>query len=483
MGFCSFSSEKVLSECTSVSNIFINEYLPYANDTCVKVYLYGLYVCGHSDCFDNKLASFSKVLNISEEDIESCFRQWEELGLVKILNLNPIEVKYLKVDHNRADNKKLKAGKYSDFCASVQEIITGRMVSTNEYYEYMTFLDYSNMEPSALLMIIKYCVTLKGEDIGYSYILTIAKAWAYKKILTTEQTEIKIAALENENDKLYQILKIFGIARKPYFEDNEMYTTFTEEYGFDFSVIFAVAKGIKNKSKVGLNLLKTKLDKYYSLGLFTINEITDYETQKQAAFTTAKEVVKNLGLYYENLEPVVENYVYNWIKLGYDNETLVTLANYCFKSNIKSLESMNDKLQKLYKLGLVSINSLQGYISDLQSTDGTIKKLLDNLGIDRKVNSFDRDCYRTWSFNWGFSDELVEYAASQSVSKNAPMQYLNKLLSIYHEKKITNVEQAKTQNITFTSDNAISKQTSINTTSYNKEQLSALFDNLNDIKI
>ena len=480
MAFCSFSSEKILSSSTTVSNIFINEYLPFANDTCVKVYLYGLYQCSHSDSFDNTLSSFASVLNLSEEDVENCFRYWEEQGLVKVLNISPIEIRFLPVSHNRGDKEKLKAGKYSDFCTSVQEIITGRMISTNEFYEYMSFLDYTHMEPSALLMIIKYCTSLKGSDIGYSYILTVAKAWAYKKLLTAEQIENKLASIESENDKVSLILKAFGITRKPTLQDNELFTTLTEEYGFDFNVIIAVAKAMKMKNKMGLNLLKARLEKYYALGLFTLSEIEEYSEQEEVAFSAAKIVVKSLGLYYDNLEPVVETYVYGWIKLGYDCDTLASIAKYCFKSNIKSLEAMNNKIQKLYKLGLVSLSSLDSYMQDLQSTDKQIKKILEEIGSDRLVSSYDREYYKTWVSNWNLSDELILFGASEAKNKVAPMQYLNRLLSYYHERKITTVEEAK--KVTFSTNNqAQSKVT--NTTSYSASDLSALFDNLNDIKI
>lgn len=481
MAFCSFSSEKILSDSTTVSNIFINEYLPFANDACVKVYLYGLYQCSHSDSFDNTLKSFSSILNISEEDVENCFRYWEEQGLVKVLNINPIEVRYLPVSHNRGDKEKLKAGKYSDFCASVQEIITGRMVSTNEFYEYMSFLDYSHMEPAALLMIIKYCTTLKGSDIGYSYILTVAKAWAYKKLLTAEQIEAKLSSIESENDKISLLLKVFGVSRKPTLQDNEIFATLTEDYGFEFNVIMAVAKSMKLKNKMGLNLLKNRLDKYYALSLFTINEIEEYEEQKDIAFAAAKDVVKNLGLYYDNLEPVVETYVYKWIKLGYDNDTLVNIAKYCFKSNIKTLEAMDNRIQKLYKIGLVSSSSLDSYMQDLQQTDKQIKKILEEVGVDRLVSSYDRDYYRTWSFSWNLSDELILFAAKESKGKVAPMQYLNRLLNSYHERKVTTIEEA--QKVTLTSQSTQTDNKVVNNKSYSAEDLSALFDNLNDIKI
>ena len=73
MAFCNFSSEWVQSNTTTIDNVFFNEFLPNAPDNCVKVYLLGLYKCNNPLALDNNLESFARVLNLSTEDIISCF--------------------------------------------------------------------------------------------------------------------------------------------------------------------------------------------------------------------------------------------------------------------------------------------------------------------------------------------------------------------------------------------------------------------------
>ena len=73
---------------------------------------------------------------------------------------------------------------------------------------------------------------------------------------------------------------------------------------------------------------------------------------------------------------------------------------------------MDNKIQKLYKIGLVSSSSLDGYMNELQQTDKQIKKVLEEVGVDRLVSSYDRDYYWTWFFSWNLSDELILYALS-----------------------------------------------------------------------
>ena len=92
MAFCKYSIDMLANNTTAVDNIFINNYLPYAEPQNVKVYLYGLYKCQDSNSTDNTLSSFASELNMKEEDVEAAFTYWQEQGLVQIINVIPFEV-------------------------------------------------------------------------------------------------------------------------------------------------------------------------------------------------------------------------------------------------------------------------------------------------------------------------------------------------------------------------------------------------------
>ena len=80
---------------------------------------------------------------------------------------------------------------------------------------------------------------------------------------------------------------------------------------------------------------------------------------------------------------------------------------YCFKQSVRSLDAMNTVVQKFYKLGLVSSGSIEQYISSVIKLDEQIKVILDKVGLVRSVSSYDRDFYKTWTNNWGFSNEQI----------------------------------------------------------------------------
>lgn len=480
MAFCKYSIDMLANNSTAVDNIFINNYLPYADSNFVKVYLYGLYKCQDSNSRDNTIENFANELNLSQEDIEKAFEYWQEQGLVQILNVIPFEVRYLPISDVLNNTKKYNAKKYESFNAQAQEILCGRMITPNEYREYYDIIERFHVEKEALLMIINYCVNIKGDNVGYAYITTIAKDWANQKITTAKQVEERLIEFENLRTGMEYLLKLMGSKRLPNIEERTLYQKWVQE-GFDDEVLTYVAKKMNSKNKPSFQAMDILLDKYFAQKLFSTNEIELFEEEKSKASKIAKTITKNLGLYYENLEPVIENYIFNWVNLGFSENMLEEISNYCFKTNVRTLEGMSKVLEKFHKLGILTENSLAEYFNEVLVVDKKIKTILENIGLSRNVNQFDRDKYKIWKEIWKMPDEIIDYACTLAVGKDQPMQYLAGILSTLHDKNITTLEDAKN------SYNIISPKSTTKSNftgrQYSKEEMNALFQSIDEIEI
>lgn len=480
MAFCKYSIDMLANNSTAVDNIFINNYLPYADSNFVKVYLYGLYKCQDSNSRDNTIENFSNELNLSQEDIEKAFEYWQEQGLVQILNVIPFEVRYLPISDVLNNTKKYNAKKYESFNAQAQEILCGRMITPNEYREYYDIIERFHVEKEALLMIINYCVNIKGDNVGYAYITTIAKDWANQKITTAKQVEERLIEFENLRTGMEYLLKLMGAKRLPNIEERTLYQKWVQE-GFDDEVLTYIAKKMKSKNKPSFQAMDILLDKYFAQKLFSTNEIELFEEEKSKASKIAKTITKNLGLYYENLEPVIENYIFNWVNLGFSENMLEEISNYCFKTNVRTLEGMSKVLEKFHKLGILTENSLAEYFNEVLVVDKKIKTILENIGLSRNVNQFDRDKYKIWKEIWKMPDEIIDYACTLAVGKDQPMQYLAGILATLHDKNITTLEDAKN------SYNIISPKSTTKSNftgrQYSKEEMNALFQSIDEIEI
>lgn len=480
MPFVSFSSQHVIENTTAVSNLFINNYLPSCNGDCARVYLYGLYLCGSSSRYDNTLEHFSLTLNLSKEDVKSAFTYWQDQGLVQILAIEPIEIKFLPIKTGGIKIKKYATDKYADFNSQIQAILEGRMITPTEYAEYYSFLEYMHMEPSALIMIAKHCSTIKGTNVGYPYILTVAKNWAYAGIKTTEAVKEKLGTDAADTANLTKVFKALGIKRAPEPTDFELYTKW-KKMGYAQDVILSAAKELCKRGSI--EKFNTMLHKFFELKLFEFSEMKDYDNKKHNLLKLAYEINKKIGVYYEDVESIIETYLVKWQLRGYDSETLLEIASFCFKSGIRTLEGMDSVISKFYKRGITTAEAIDEFVAAKVLEDKAIKKILEKLNTTRQPNQVDRDFYHTWTHTWGFTSEMIDHAVTLASDKTSPLQYMNKILSNWYEQKITTLAAAKnTANPTQTPPSSPAAKKQFTRHSYSDGELNRLFSNLDEVE-
>lgn len=485
MAFCKFSSSLFGASNVSVDAKFLNDYLPYAPENCVKVYLFGLLKCQNSASYDNTIENFVNVLGLSREDVLDSFLYWQDQGLVQVLEIDPIEVRYLPVKDNLKSLKKVDSKKYSLFVSEIQELISSRQINPTEFAKYIDFVENFDMQPADFVMIVKYCVTRKGPDINSNYILTVARVWAEEGIKTADKIEQKIENMMLTSSDVSQVAKALKFRGNLSIEHQQMYDKWTKSYGFSLQNIVLLAKKVSTQTKnFSFEMLDKKLTKFYELKLLSFAEMQQYEDNKVALSTLAREVNKALGVYYESVENEVDTYIVPWINRGFEQDSIVQIANFCFKNSIRTLEGMDNIVQKFAKLGLMSVASIDGYLGEVSETDEKIKKILQKMGVDRRVNNYDRSFYRTWTYSFKFPAEMIDYCADLSKGKSNAMQYANAILTSWHEQNLTTLEQVKkASSATVQREEQGFVGKSFGQKSWTDEQVNALFDNLDEINL
>ena len=483
MAFCSFSSRLALEGYTVVDNTFLNEFLPQATGDDVKVYLYCLNLCNNPNLEDNSIDIICKVLSLTEERVREAFLYWQEMGLVQIVSEKPFEVKFLPVRAHSGSNKIRKPEKYSDFNQQMNEIISGRMITPTEFNEYYSLIEVYHFEPEAVILIAKYCTMLKSNSIGYPYILAVARDFAREGLKTVETVEQKFLEQEKSSIEIKQILSALGLKREADIDERNLYLKWINNFGFNQGTIVEIAK--LQKKKGGFSKLDEVLTKYYEQKLFTLDEIKQYSISRESMFEIAKEVCKTIGVYYQDYENVVDTYIVDWQKKGYERYTLSFISHYCFKQSIRTLDGMNIIVSKFFKLGLVSLESIQQYIDSIIKNDEDIKEILDRLGLIRSVSSYDREMFKTWTENWNYSFDQILIVVDYAKGKFANVSYLNKLLSSMNNLKLKTNDEIKNylSNAGTRKDANTNVNAEIISHNYSKEQLSAVFDSLDDVEI
>ena len=483
MAFCEFSSEVLSSSTTQVDNLFLAEFLPSLEGDYVKVYMYGLYKCSGGK--DNSLENFAKSLQMSPEDVVSVFYYLQELGLVNVINVEPIMVRYLPIRTAIQKIKKYNVDKYTAFNISAQELMGSKMLTPRELEEFYYLIENLHMEKEAVLKVIDYCIKYKGGNASVSYITAVAKSWIYDGVKTSADVDVRLEDQERVSGDVVLVLKAMGIKRQASAEEYQMYLEWTKDMDLPLDIIVHIAKKVKAKTFTKLGSVVMKC---YSNRLLSIKEIDDYLDSVDDMFALAKTVVKNLGLWYDNLETVVDNYISPWLSLGFEKEAIEKLSNYAFKSNVRTLDVFNNTIQTMFKNGILTSSSVDNYMEDIVKMDEYIASMLLKLGIDRGVISSDRTMYKVWLYEWGIGAELLDYAVELSKGKYSAMQYLNRVLAEYHVASITKVEDAEKFKLSFALDSKKVKTQDSGSKSakkreYTKKELDSLFDDIQEIEI
>ena len=476
MSFCSFTKEAVKNLSTDVDNYYITEFLPEANGDAVKVYLYGLYLCKNFES-EFTISDFARNMYMDEQLVIDLFRYWEDFDVVSIISEEPFTVKYLPLT-NLGKPRKYKSGKYDDFSKAVQLLLTDRMISTNEYSNYFSVMEEYNIAQEAMLMIIKYYVDRKGANVSGNFLISEVKKLAFRGITTPTLVEAELADYTNSSDEVQVVLDAMGLKHKAEVDDFNYYSKWTKELNFTQKIIIYVAKKRKAKSSAYLDKIMTEL---YNAKMFTVKDIDEYFLNKEKITTLAKNILRELSVYVEVVAPVIENYVNPWMSLGFDEDSLTFIANYCFKRRKRSLEGMDDIVKSLYQKGLVTLSSIGDYIKNRATEDQFIKRILSVTATDRLPNDWDRQTLSVWR-DWGFDDEMILKCAALAGGKINPLVYMNTILSNWKSQGIYTPDRI-TQAPASQSDNQATSQHTKNERRYTKEELDKLITDIDDLDL
>lgn len=472
MAFAKFSSDFLMNNYTLVDNLFITELLPNLESDEIKIYIYGQYLCMNQSK-DNSLEEMGKALGVAPSKIVETFQFFEDNGLVKIKSKMPLEVEYLCLKNQNQLPKKYKTGKYSDFSSHLQTLFPSRMLTPNEFNEYFGFLENYAMDQDALLMVVQFCIDTKGETVRYPYVLTIAKDWASQGVKTVEDVEIKLNDFETQSELMRKVLVALNRKGAADLEEKQMLINWTTNLGFNQEAIICAAKSSKSKT---FKALDAKLNEFYKLSIFTEQEIKNYNKHREELEDIALTVNNEIGTSYRELEPEIETYIVPWTNKGFNKDTLKKMAHYCFISGVRGLEGLNSIINNFYSKGIISSEAIEEYVSNQVQEGEKIKKIIEASGSMRNVSSSDRTFYQTWTKDWGFTDDIILFAAESAVGKLYAMSYINQLLSKWKNANVKTLEEAQKAN---TAPAQKAPATQIKTRDYTSEELKGVFGNNN----
>ena len=251
------SREIIENEKLRIDNAFVTDFMPFAPENYVKVYLYGLKLACFGGVGDIETEIAGK-LNLEPGLVSEAFSYWANEGLVNILSTSPVAVEYLAVNKGTLALRKFSKTKYKDFNDQLHAMLPSRNILPNEYNEYYSIMEAMHIEPEAMLAIIAYCIRLKGQDVGYPYILAVARNLARQGCLTYDRVNEQLSEFDLYDKDVAAVLHSLGSKKAPAIEDKRMFAKWTKTLGFPTETVVQVAKSVKRGGMDRLDALLVK---------------------------------------------------------------------------------------------------------------------------------------------------------------------------------------------------------------------------------
>ncbi len=288
--------------------IFINDYMPSADGTYVKVHLMGYKYAKDRQDFNNE--TLSKNLKLPLTDVLNAWNYWENEGIiikhetddeynyiVEFVNLKQYYVdnvyKHIhKINdkNNYVDNDKLiSTAKNPEIKTMMEEIedMLGRPLKINEKQKIVTWLNKYKTKPNVMTQAFSYSVNNKKVK-RFSYIESVVSAWYDAGVV---DLDTMVEYLEKRNDRFSafsRISKALGFNRTLTEAEMRTIDRWIDEWGFSMEMIL---KCLDNSTKINnpnLNYFDKILSEWYKNGFKNIDDLKNDKKPEKIKKETSK---------------------------------------------------------------------------------------------------------------------------------------------------------------------------------------------------
>lgn len=129
-------------------------------------------------------------------------------------------------------------------------------------------------------------------------------------------------------------------------------------------------------------------------------------------------------------------------KYAFDEEVMIALFGYCFNRSALHRNYIQAVADSWSKNNIKTFNDLDVYYEKQEKLKKIAKVISKKLGITRQLSQYEEAYIEKWTIEYNYSMDIIEIALKKTTSKANPnFDYLDKLLTDWHERNFTTVEQ------------------------------------------
>ncbi len=261
---------------TDLENIFINEYMPNADGTFVKVYIFALMYADHDARMTNEI--IAKHLKISILDVLQAWDYWEKQGVIRkhakavkdqfdytVEFLSLKELVYSKSKKSKKtgetipkEHKDLLENDEIKKMYSNIEQITGRFLEGTEHQDILSWIIDFGVSPELVIKAYSYCTQKRSNNKG-KYVASVIKEWVNQGLKTAEEADELLEETDSRHFLYRRVLKSLGLFRHPTEEEKRIMDTWFDELSFPIDTVLEACNKTSGISNPNLNYINSVL--------------------------------------------------------------------------------------------------------------------------------------------------------------------------------------------------------------------------------
>lgn len=196
----------------------------------------------------------------------------------------------------------------------------------------------------------------------------------------------------------------------------------------------------KNTGYEFVNLQELELHKLYnpkvSLSADELKSVADNKYRAQAIENINSEFFQGI------MSPSWYGDIDLWFsKYGFDEEVMIALFRYCFERSALHPKYIQTVAEAWSKSNIKTYSDLDKYYEKQDKLLKIQKSIAKKLGIARQLSIYEAGYVEKWICDYSFDLPIIEIALKKTTSKSNPnFDYLDKLLTDWHEKDLKTVE-------------------------------------------
>lgn len=235
----------------------------------------------------------------------------------------------------------------------------------------------------------------------------------------------------------------------------------------------------KNTGYIINNLQEIELHKLYKPKVALSAESIKQTAQNQYR---AKAIENINNLFFQGImSPSWYSDIDLWFKkYSFDEEVMIALFQYCYNRSALHRNYIQTVAEAWFKSNVKTFSDLDSLFEKQEKLNALYKSISKKLGYTRPLTEYEKGYIEKWTIEYAFDLNIIEIALKKTTAKTNPnFDYLDKLLSDWHDRGFKTVEEIEKFLSEFKQKNKDIKKLEKNTGYNNYEQRK--YDNLNSL--